>query len=46
MEILVEAFGETEDERVGKIMKEIQKLPERTRLVVEEVLLKENNMIL
>lgn len=41
VEIPVEAFCEATDERISRVFEEISKLPERTRLVVEEIMLKE-----
>lgn len=41
IEIPVEAFGEPADERLAKVLEEVKKLPERTRLVVEKVMLQE-----
>lgn len=41
IEIPVEAFNDATDERIARIFEEINKLPERTRLVVEEIMLKE-----
>lgn len=41
VEIPVEAFSEANDERISRVFEEISKLPERTRLVVEEIMLKE-----
>lgn len=40
VEIPVEAFSETTDERTNRVLEEVKKLPERTRLVVEEIMLK------
>ncbi len=39
VEIPVEAFCEPSDERLAKVLEEVKKLPERTRLVVEKVML-------
>jgi RNA polymerase sigma-70 factor (ECF subfamily) len=41
VEIPVEAFTGIDDERVERVLREIERLPERTRLVVKAVMLEE-----